>query len=130
MFIGDVTGPASSGWLDYAKTLLVLGGVSIAAMVAARFWLPKLKRMSTSTTDHIQVFARCALEPKRSLYIVKAGKCAVLLGTSETGIHFMTALDPNDFCDGPSAPEPSPGGRTSFAHLLRSFRSGKVGPTQ
>jgi flagellar biogenesis protein FliO len=130
MFLEDVTNiaaPISSGWLDYAKTLLVLGGVSVLAIVAARFWLPRLRRTSTSRSNDIQVLAQCSFEPKRSLYVVRAGKQVVLLGSSESGIHFMTTLDLSDFSEGGVPQALDTADRNAFANLVRLFRSGKPG---
>jgi flagellar biogenesis protein FliO len=111
----------STSWLDYFKTLLVLGGVCALAMCAVRVWGQKLKRTTRSPSGPVYVLARCPLEPKRSLYLVRAGKCAVLLGSSESGIQFMTTLDPKDFVEDSIVDGPNLRERNCFAQLLRSF---------
>jgi flagellar protein FliO/FliZ len=118
---GDALSPLSTGWLDYAKTLLVLGGISVLAFVAVRFWLPRLARFRSSASNHIQVYARYPLEPRKTLYIVKAGKSMMLLGSSNEGLQFMTSLDEAGFESSTVNPTPSADGK--FNRLLRSIKT-------
>src|SRR6516225_11854691 len=93
----QVLNPISQGWLDYAKTLLVLGAILILAFVVVRFWIPRLAGFRTLSSEHIEVLARYSLEPRKTLYVVRAGKAMILLASSEQAVQFMTALDPGDF---------------------------------
>src|ERR1700761_8471073 len=90
--------PASM-WVDYAKTLLVLIGICLLALVVVKVLLPRLTGFVKPTSNHIQVFARYPLEPRKTLYLVRTGKTVVLLATSAEAVHFMTTLNPRDFED-------------------------------
>lgn len=84
-------------WLDYAKTLFVLAGICLLALVAAKILLPQLTGLSTPAVSQIQVIAKYPLEPRKTLYLVKAGKTVVLLAGSAETVQFMTTLNPGDF---------------------------------
>ena len=43
----------------------------------------------------MDVIARVALEPRRSLYVVEVGGKTLLVGTSEMGLSVLTELDPD-----------------------------------
>lgn len=88
---------SSSMWLDYAKTLLVLGGICLLALVAAKALVPRLAGVARSASSQIHVFARYPLEPRKMLYLVRTGKTIILLATSGDAVHFMTTLNPEDF---------------------------------
>lgn len=83
-------------WVDYAKTLLVLAGICMLAMGTARVVLPRL-RTRLSGVGPIRVLASHPLEPKKTLYVVRAGNTSVLLGTSGTAVHFIAKLEDADF---------------------------------
>ena len=103
--------PAPDLWGDYLKTLLVLAGICMLAMGAAKVVLPRL-RTKFSGTGQIRVLASHPLEPRKTLYVVKAGNTAVLLATSGTSVHFMTKLDETDFREEVSG-EPRPAAEAS-----------------
>lgn len=103
--------PAGNLWVDYLKTLLVLAGICMLAMGAAKVVLPRL-RTKLSGTGQIRVLASHPLEPRKTLYVVKAGNTAILLATSGTAVHFMTKLDETDFREELSG-EPGPRAGTS-----------------
>jgi flagellar protein FliO/FliZ len=123
-FAAQVLNPISQGWLDYAKTLLVLGAILILAFVAVRFWIPRLAGFRTLSSEHIEVFARYSLEPRKTLYVVRAGKTMILLASSEQGVQFMTALEPDDFESNGAGQQMNEG---SFSRLLKSFKTRKIG---
>lgn len=89
----------TSMWFDYAKTLLVLAGICLLALAVVKFLLPRLTGMAAAASNHLQVLARYPLEPRKTLYMVRAGKTVVLLAASTEAVHFMTALNPEDFED-------------------------------
>jgi flagellar biogenesis protein FliO len=89
----------TSMWPDYAKTLLILVGICLLALVAVKVLLPRLTSLATPASNQIQVFARYPLDPRKTLYLVRAGKSIVLLATSAEAVHFMTTLNPEDFED-------------------------------
>ena len=85
-------------WLDYTKTLVVLAGICLVALFSVKFLLPKITGVAASApSDHIRVFARQPLEPRKMLYLVKAGKSVVLLASAGDTVQFMTTLDAQDF---------------------------------
>jgi flagellar biogenesis protein FliO len=84
-------------WVDYAKTLLVLVGICLIALVAVKMLVPRLKGLAMPASSSINVFARYPLEPRKTLYLVKAGKDVVLLATAGETVQFMTTLDPDGF---------------------------------
>jgi flagellar biogenesis protein FliO len=115
--------PASSMsmWLDYAKTLLVLVGICLLALVAVKVLLPRLTDFVTPSSNHIHVFARYPLEPRKTLYLVKTGKTVVLLAASAEAVHFMTTLDPEDFQD-MTAPAPTDAtSGSAFRRIVQAF---------
>jgi len=121
----QVLNPIFQGWLDYAKTLLVLGAILILAFVAVRFWIPRFAGFRALSSEHIEVFARYSLEPRKTLYVVRAGKAMILLASSEQDVQFMTALDPGDFeSNGQAGQQMNEG---NFSRLLKSFKTRKIG---
>ena len=125
-FAAQVLNPVSQGWLDYAKTLLILAAILILAFVAVRFWIPRLAVFKTLGSEHIEVFARYSLEPRKTLYVVRAGKAMILLASSEQGVQFMTALEPGDFESGDRAGQPVTT-EGNFSRLLKSFKTRRIG---
>jgi flagellar biogenesis protein FliO len=87
----------TSMWSDYAKMLLILLGVCLLALVVVKLLIPRIAGLAPSTSNHIQLFARYPLEPRKMLYLVRAGKAVVLLASSGDSVHYMTSLSPEDF---------------------------------
>jgi flagellar protein FliO/FliZ len=119
----DQVGAMNSQILDYVKLLLVLAGILILVYLSIRFWIPKLTGLGGLSSGPIRVLARFPLEPRKGLYIIKAGKQHFLIGTSENGIHCLASLDPADV-----EPYLTPGetGRQmpgNFAGLLKRLRT-------
>jgi flagellar biogenesis protein FliO len=92
---------SSAWWRDYAKTMLILVAICLIALLMARTLGPKLRNLTAASSGRIHVFAKHSLEPRKNLYLVRAGKAVLLLATSEHAVHFMKALDAADFEDGP-----------------------------
>jgi flagellar protein FliO/FliZ len=88
--------PAPIGWGEYARLMLVLCGILALAVVAIRFWLPKLSLRNQRAGGPIEIFARLPLEPRRTLYIVKAANSYILLATSEAGVQNLAALSADE----------------------------------
>jgi flagellar biogenesis protein FliO len=108
-------------WLDYAKTLLVLVGICLLALVAVKVLLPRLTGFVTPSSSHIHVLARYPLEPRQTLYLVRTGKTVVLLAASAEAVHFMTTLNPEDFQDiAAPAPTDVTSGPT-FQRIVQAF---------
>ncbi len=123
---GDLSA-INSGILDYIKLLAVLGGILLFAFLALRWWLPRMQGARAMASGPIQVAARCSLEPRRNLYIIQAGEEYVLVATSETGVHLLTALDAaqvRSALDAPPPLKPEP----EFARLVRALKRSRNSP--
>jgi flagellar biogenesis protein FliO len=83
-------------WVDYAKTMLALTGVCLAAFVLLKLLMPRLNGLRGSSSDVIQVLAKYPLETKKTLYLVRVGKAMLLLAAAGETIQFMTKLNPED----------------------------------
>jgi flagellar biogenesis protein FliO len=116
---------STSMWLDYVKMLLVLGGVCLLALAALRVLLPKLIGFATPASNHIQVFARYPLEPRKTLYLARAGKTVILLGASAEGVNFMTTLNPEDFEEIAAPAQTDPMSGSAFRRIVRSLADRK-----
>ena len=69
----DQLNSINSQIVQYVEVLLALAGVLILAYLTLRVGLPRMFGMRTSGSGPIQVVARYPLEPKKVLYLVKAG---------------------------------------------------------
>ena len=120
-------GPASpaSMWVDYAKTLLVLIGICLLALVVVKILLPRLTGFAKSATNHIQVFARYPLEPRKTLYLVRTGKTVVLLAASAEAVHFMTTLNSEDFEDIAVQAQADEMSNSAFQRIVQGFSARK-----
>ena len=87
-------GAVSEEILGYLKVIAILAGVVVFAFFALRFWLPKLTGIHGTPSGPMNVVSRLALEPRKTLYIVRAASDYVLLAASDAGVQFLTSLDP------------------------------------
>ena len=87
-------GAAGASYGDLLLTsLLVLGGVCIAAFVVVRV-VGRLLATGRARGAHLlDVVARLPLEPRRSLYVVEVAGKTLLVGTSEMGLSVLSELD-------------------------------------
>lgn len=88
----DQLGSGTSQALQYAEVLLVLAGILVLVYVTLRLGLPRMLGMRTPTGGPIQVVTRYPLEPKHTLYLIKAGSQVFLIGTSESQVQFLTSI--------------------------------------
>lgn len=107
--------------VDYVKLLAILAGVLILAYLTIRKGIPALTGLRPAEGGPIQVMARFPLEPRKTLYIIRAGTDYYLIGTSDTDMFYLTALD------GPSLESqlraaPPPVAAVDFRTLLDRFR--------
>jgi flagellar biogenesis protein FliO len=122
----EIQSLASVSWLDYARLMLVLGGILIVAFLGVRYWLPRMAGgLRAVSSGPIQVLAQFSLEPRRTLYVVRSGRSTMLLGSSESGVQFMTALDPADFPETPPGARPNGTNERNFFYLLNSIKNRK-----
>jgi flagellar biogenesis protein FliO len=113
--------PTAGGWLDYAKTLLVLAGICLLAIITSRVFIPKVRALGGSSARNIQVIGQCPLEPRKTLYLVKAGKTVVLLASSVDAVHFMTTVDGNDFAEDPASTMNTPEQPSAFRRVASAI---------
>ena len=88
-----MTGAGASYGDLLVTSLLVLGGVCVAAFVAVRLFGRLLATGRTRGAHLLDVVARVPLEPRRSLYVVEVAGKTLLVGTSELGLSVLTELD-------------------------------------
>lgn len=87
------SGEAASYGDLLTTSLLVLGGVCVAAFVVVRV-LGRFLATGPRRGGHLlDVVARVPLEPRRSLYVVDVAGKTLLVGTSEMGLSVLTELD-------------------------------------
>src|SRR5688572_17125431 len=87
------TGAAASYGDLLVMSLVVLGGVCIAAFLLVRVVGRFLATGRTRGAHLLDVVARVPLEPRRSLYVVEVAGKTLLVGTSEMGLSVLTELD-------------------------------------
>ena len=114
-------GSVSSEIIEYLKVIAMLAVVIVFAFIALRFWLPKLTGIRAATTGPLNVACRLTLEPRKTLYVVRAGSDYVLLAASDAGVQFLTSLDANvEWGRPPDLPSRATPGQSYFASLLRT----------
>jgi flagellar protein FliO/FliZ len=108
--------------IQYVVVLLALGGVLVLAYVTLKIGLPRMFGMQRSSRGPIQVVARYPLEPKKTLYLVKAGSQYLLIGTSENNDQYLAALAPEnaaEMLESVSLEQPP---RKDFRQFLQRFQ--------
>jgi flagellar protein FliO/FliZ len=113
-------GSISSELYDYFKLILVLAAILVVAAVGLRWWLPRMAGVRSLSSGPIRIAARYPLEPRKNLYIVRAGSDYFLVGTSESGVHYLSALDTGR-TESALAQEP-PVAEPEFSRMLKVFR--------
>lgn len=83
-------------WGDYLKTMVILAVICLLALGALKFLRPRLQA-SAGSSGGIRVLARQSLEPRKNLYVVRAGHTTMLIATSGESVHFMTLVEHTDF---------------------------------
>jgi flagellar protein FliO/FliZ len=113
-------GAINSGILDYLKLLLVLGFILALAFITLRMVLPRITGSRALGPGAIQVAARYPLEPKKNLYVIRVGEDYFLVGTTESGMHYLTTLDPGHIEPALTKTDAPP--KREFATLMQAFR--------
>ena len=89
--------PANGAAASYGDllvtSLVVLGGVCIAAFVVVKLVGRLLATGRVRGAHLLDVVARLPLEPRRSLYVVEVAGKTLLVGTSEMGLSVLSELD-------------------------------------
>lgn len=104
----------------YFKLIVIFGLVLVLVFFVLRIWLPRLTGVRRLASGPIKVIARYPLEPRKNLYIVLAAGSYFLIGTSETGVHYLTPLEASAI--EASLPEQEPVKGVDFAKLMQSFK--------
>lgn len=117
---GNGTAGASYGDL-LVTSLVVLGGVCIAAFVVVRLVGRFLATGRSRGAHLLDVVARLPLEPRRSLYVVEVAGKTLLVGTSEMGLSVLSELDGGEVRARTAL-------RPSFGELVRSAWKRQRGP--
>ncbi len=121
MLAAFVESSPGSLWGDYVRTLAVLAAVCLAAVFAVRVWLPRLAgNAGASGPKLLEVLARQPLEPRKTLYLVRAGKSVLVLAASGDAVRHMATLDGAEFPEAPSVTEP--GKSVLFGQIARMVR--------
>jgi flagellar biogenesis protein FliO len=123
------TGAAGASYGDLLMTsLVVLGGVCVAAFLIVRFVGRFLAAGRARGTHLLDVVARLPLEPRRSLYVVEVAGKTLLLGTSEMGLSVLSELDAGEV-RARLVPRPSFGELVRSAWLRRGAASAGAAST-
>lgn len=83
--------PSGYGML-LLQTLLALGAVCLLAYVVLRYGVKRLYGLG-KPGQLLNIVERLPLDPQRSLFLVEVAGRYVLLGTSESGVRFLTDVD-------------------------------------
>lgn len=79
-------------WL-FVKMLLVLGIVTVAAILILKYAVPKMGVMKRfQLGGYFEVKGRYMLEPKKTLYLVRACNRYLVLGVSDHAINLVTEI--------------------------------------
>lgn len=116
-------GSAGAELFDYLKVIVILALLLAIVVIAARVWLPRMAGAGKAAAGPIQVIARLALEPRKSLYIIQAAGDYFLVGTSDSGMHYLTRLDSDRA--GAALVESVPALENEFAAWMKAFRRPK-----
>jgi len=104
-------------------SLLVLGGVCVAAFVVVRVVGRVLATGRSRGVHVLDVVARLPLEPRRSLYVIEVAGKTLLVGTSEMGLSLLSELDGGEV-------RARVVGRASFGELVRAAWLRRRGPSE
>jgi flagellar biogenesis protein FliO len=111
--------PLGSLWGDYVKTIVILIGICLFAVGALKFLGPRLRANTGSSSGRIRILARQALEPRKNLYVVRAGQTTMLVATSGESVHFMTLVERTDFPEEETAEASMPANAPVFRKIMQ-----------
>jgi flagellar biogenesis protein FliO len=118
----DEIGSLNSEPLQYVKLIAVLGLVLLLAYAIMHRVLPRIAGARQLSSGAIRVAARLPLEPRKNLYVIRVGDDYYLVGTSESGLHYLTALATERIEAALQADAPPD---REFSTLLHAFRRSK-----
>jgi len=92
--------PALEGSVDFTwmfiKVILILAFVCVIAFAVIKYVIPKASYLKQGSSSQIELLERFALEPRKSLYILKVGSRFLLLGSSENSLNALMELSEKD----------------------------------
>lgn len=119
--------PAGTGGF---ATQLVRTSVALIVVCVAAFWLVRYAAQrgllgAQSRAKHLSVIDKIALDPKRSVHLVRVGKRVLVLGASDEGLRSLGELSLDELgLEGDGAPKEEADGRSptkrSFVDVLRA----------
>ena len=113
--------------VQYVEVLLGLFGVLILAYLTLRVGLPWFFRTRNPGDGPIEVLARYSLEPRKGLYLVKAGSQVFLIGTGESQVAYLTAVSEENAAEIMRSTRRRETPHPDFRQLLARFqRAGKT----
>jgi flagellar biosynthetic protein FliO len=80
--------------LDFLRVMTVLAGVLALAWAGLRWGLPRF--IAQQGKGPIEVVARQSLDPKKTLFIVRAGGREMLLAASDAGVSVLREWEASD----------------------------------
>ena len=115
-------GSVSSEILEYVKLAATLVAVVALAVFILRVWASRLTGVSGARSGPLQVIWRMNLEPRKTLYIVRAGSGYLLLAASDAGVELLTQLEAAEIEAVIQERSGRPAGGSGFSALMRSLR--------
>lgn len=82
-------------WM-FIKVILILAFVCVIAFAVIKYVIPKASYLKRGEDSQIELIERFALEPRKSLYILKIGSRFLLLGSSENSLSPLLELSKKD----------------------------------
>jgi len=84
-------------WL-FVKMLLVLGIVTVIAILFLKYVMPRIGSVSRFRQGgYFQVLAKCPLDMRKSVFLIKVGGKYLVVGVSEHNISLLTELESADW---------------------------------
>jgi flagellar biogenesis protein FliO len=106
-------GSVESEALRYIWVIFILALVVGLAYVVLRKGLPRMAGVGKGQSGLIGIAASYTLEPRKNLYVIQVGPDYYLVGTTEAGMHYLTALDAAHVEEARSHSEKAGGGELS-----------------
>lgn len=83
-------------WL-FIKMLLVLGIVSISAVLILKYFVPHIGVMKRfQQGKYFKILGRQPIEHKKTLYLIQVGERYLMIGASDHAINLITELKKED----------------------------------
>ncbi len=82
-------------WM-FIKVIIVLAFVCVIAFAVIKYVLPRASFIKQGKNSQIELVERFALEPRKSLYILRVGSRFLLLGSSENSLNSLMELSRKD----------------------------------